>query len=115
MKKVIYLTTLLCLFGSLLILFTSSKASIDEDSKILVVRTYEFSFNSYFIPKIIISDGNQILKTIPLEGKEKSQDNDFIKVAATLSELKGKGYSLTGSSCAADQKCTISTYVFEKK
>jgi hypothetical protein len=96
------------------VLLMSFKPGVNEESLVLV-RTFE-SVNSMYASKIIISDGTQILKQIELEVmRPKTQENNVLKIASALKELKNSGYTLITSSSGGSDAFTITDYVFEKR
>ncbi len=114
MKKTVITSLIATSIVSLIFVLMSFKSGSGEESLILV-RTFE-SVNSMYASKIIISDGIEILKMTELEVmRPKTQENNVLKIAAALKELKNKGYTLITSSSGGSDAFTITDYVFEKR
>lgn len=113
MKKTIITSLFAITIVSVIFILMSFKSGPGEESLILV-RTFE-SVNSMYASKIIISDGSEIIKMITLEVmRPKTQENNVLKIASALKDLKNKGYTLVTSSSGGSDAFTITDYVFEK-
>ena len=116
MKKIFLISlTALVLIGSISTLM-SFKSSTKEES-IIVVRVFERHLNTAIVePKIIISDGTKIIKIVDLEqSKSKTIENNTLKIAAELKEIKSQGYILISSNSGGGDAFPVTNYIFEKK
>jgi hypothetical protein len=114
MKKGIIIGLIASLCISSIVALMSFKSVTNEENYI-VVRVFECQ-DGLLGSFIIISDGVKIIKTIELKVlKQKTQEENMIKIVQTLNEIKNQGYTLISSNNGGVNLNLITNYVFEKK
>lgn len=114
MKRVIIISTITTLFISSFIFLMSFKSATNEENYI-IVRVFE-NQDPMSTSNIIVSDGIKIIKSIELNAlKPKNQQENLIKIATTLSEIKKQGYTLISSNNGGVSLILVTNYIFEKK
>ena len=117
MKKifVISLTTLV-LIGVVSALMSFKSSSKEESIIVVTVFGKIISTSIGPEPKIIISDGTKIIKTVELEiSKSKTIENNILKIVTELKEIKSQGYVLVSSNSGGGDAVQITNFVFEKR
>lgn len=85
-----------------------------EDEEFILVRTIETNI-PFQDSKIIVTDGQRITQTFDLEDtKSRISDENAIKIAGTLNQIKSQGYKLISSNSGLEGS-GITNYIFEKK
>jgi hypothetical protein len=113
MKKTTLISTLsIALLTGIAIVFMSFTSSTKEN-KIIVVRTFE-TINAPGA-NISITDGIEISQKVPLDILRKNGDDNILKIATALNDIKSKGYTLVSSNSSGGDGFIITNYVFEKE
>jgi len=101
------------LLGSFLLFTSFYSSSLENDY--LLVRVFE-SPSSLYSSKITVTDGKEIIKSVELSAmRPKHVEDNVLKIASILNELKNQGYTLISSNSGGNEAFTFTDYIFEKK
>lgn len=115
MKKFAFLLFIGIGLFTVYVAITSFKPS-QSTNNYLIVRTVETQYSGFH--KILISDGNSIIKTVELERmfvKSAKVTENFSLIAQALEEVRSQGYVLVSSNSAGGYEYMVTNYIFEKR
>lgn len=113
MKRIFQLSVAIVTISTFL--FITSFESTKNENDFIFIRVFE-SLNSMNASKIIVTEGNSVIKSVELSTmRPKSVEDNALKIATTLNELKKQGYSLVTSHGGGNEVFIVTDYVFEKR